>query len=853
MGQCFNALRSRWRRNSWLGGLGFALGLPCLLAGCGGKATLAPKEVPTIAWATPAAITCGTTLSATQLNAAASVPGAFAYSPSVGALLNAGPQTISVTFTPADSADYATATASVTIQVNQGTPIITWATPVAISYGTPLGAAQLDATSGNAAGSFAYVPPSGTVLPAGSQTLTATFTPTDPADFTMASASVTIQVNKSTPAIAWAAPAAIPYGTALGPAQLDASSGGVAGTFVYSPGAGTALTAGSHTLTVTFNPTDSADLNPATASVTIQVSQATPALTWASPAPIVYGTALGAAQLDATASVAGTFAYSPTAGALLGAGPHTLSVTFTPADTVDYAMATANTTQTVEQATPVLSWPTPAPISYGTLLGATQLDATASVPGNFQYLPAAGAILPAGAQTLSATFTPADSVDYAVASTSVVLNVSQATPIINWTPAGTIAVGMTLTSAQLDATANVGGTFVYSPAAVSTVDSPGPLSLSVIFTPTDQADYAIVEAGATLMVLPFGVVTWGDSLTIGDQGHIDQGAYPTELAELISLPVVNEAVNANTATQIGVREGGIPTYATVAGGSIPAADGVIVTFPDGYEPVTARGPAIGVGGVILGVHGLVTFDLASSVYTFTRTAPGSAVNAPGSPQFVVDTPYAPWIPVFWEGRNDIADVSRTVSDIAAQVAVVPAGQTFVVLADINGNDPNEWIGGPDYAYIIDLNNQLANIYGPHYLDIRQLLISSYDPAQANDVADFNHDDLPTSLRAIYTTATLLDSIGPNDTVLTVRDTAVGLQIGAILTIDTGANAENVYIAALSGDTATVERNRGGPNIAHAAGAPLTESDSFHLNAKGYQIVANAVAQFLSSYAGQAKK
>jgi lysophospholipase L1-like esterase len=99
----------------------------------------------------------------------------------------------------------------------------------------------------------------------------------------------------------------------------------------------------------------------------------------------------------------------------------------------------------------------------------------------------------------------------------------------------------------------------------------------------------------------------------------------------------------------------------------------------------------------------------------------------------------------------------------------------------------------------------------------------------------------------------LDSIGPNDTVLTVRDTAVGLQIGAILTIDTGANAENVYIAALSGDTATVERNRGGPNIAHAAGAPLTESDSFHLNAKGYQIVANAVAQFLSSYAGQAKK
>ena len=39
-----------------------------------------------------------------------------------------------------------------------------------------------------------------------------------------------------------------------------------------------------------------------------------PTITWASPASIVYGTALSAAQLDATANVAGTFAYSPAAG-----------------------------------------------------------------------------------------------------------------------------------------------------------------------------------------------------------------------------------------------------------------------------------------------------------------------------------------------------------------------------------------------------------------------------------------------------------------------------------------------------------------------------------------------------------
>jgi hypothetical protein len=45
---------------------------------------------------------------------------------------------------------------------------------------------------------------------------------------------------------------------------------------------------------------------------------------------------LSATQLDATASVAGTFVYSPAPGIALDAGNNqTLSVTFTPTDTTD--------------------------------------------------------------------------------------------------------------------------------------------------------------------------------------------------------------------------------------------------------------------------------------------------------------------------------------------------------------------------------------------------------------------------------------------------------------------------------------------------------------------------------------
>ena len=62
--------------------------------------------------------------------------------------------------------------------------------------------------------------------------------------------------------------------------------------------------------------------------------------TWAAPAFISYGTALSTNQLNATASVSGTFAYSPPLGTVLPAGTTNLSVVFTPTDTNDYSSAT---------------------------------------------------------------------------------------------------------------------------------------------------------------------------------------------------------------------------------------------------------------------------------------------------------------------------------------------------------------------------------------------------------------------------------------------------------------------------------------------------------------------------------
>ena len=124
---------------------------------------------------------------------------------------------------------------------------------------------------------------------------------------------------------------------------------------------------------------------------------------------------MSSTQLNATANVAGTFAYTPAAGAVLKAGTQTLSAVFTPADTSTYSSATATVQLTVNQATPTITWAAPAGIAPGTALSATQLDATANVPGTFVYNPAAGTVLTAGTQQLTAVFTPTDTTDYASA------------------------------------------------------------------------------------------------------------------------------------------------------------------------------------------------------------------------------------------------------------------------------------------------------------------------------------------------------------------------------------------------------------------------------------------------------
>ena len=89
-------------------------------------------------------------------------------------------------------------------------------------------------------------------------------------------------------------------------------------------------------------------------------------------------------------------------------------------------------TITAVKQTPIITWPTPEAITYGTALSTVQLNATANISGSpiagaFVYTPASGTVLQVGEnQQLSVEFTPADTIRYNSETAIVEIDVARA-------------------------------------------------------------------------------------------------------------------------------------------------------------------------------------------------------------------------------------------------------------------------------------------------------------------------------------------------------------------------------------------------------------------------------------------
>ncbi|MGD0734895.1 MAG: FG-GAP-like repeat-containing protein [Terracidiphilus sp.] len=375
-------------------------------------------------------------------------------------------------------------------------------------------------------------------LDAGTAPLTAVYNGSDSGQFAASTSPIVNEVvNQAQPVISWSSPVGITYGTPLGNTQLNATTT-VPGTLTYSPTSGTVLSAGPQELTVTFVPFDTVDYLGATAQVPITVSQAGTTVSWSNPAAITYGTPLSTTQLNATASVPGTYVYSPAAGTVLSGGLQTLKVTFTPADATDYIGSTGTAQIQINPATPVITWAAPAAITYGTALGASQLNASASTLGTLTYSPVTGTVLGAGPHTLTVSFAPDNPANYTTASGSVPIQVNQATPTVSWSAPASIAYGTPLSATQLNATATpAGGAFVYNP-PVGAILPVGTQTLSVIYTPPDTTDYTTASATVSVLVTAnLGLTSiQPSSATYGSQATtitlLGTGFAPTSVVQL---------------------------------------------------------------------------------------------------------------------------------------------------------------------------------------------------------------------------------------------------------------------------------------------------------------------------------
>jgi hypothetical protein len=408
--------------------------------------------------------------------------------------------------------------------------------------------------------------------------------------------------------------------------------------------------------------------------------RATPTITWPAPASIAYGTPLGAAQLNASASVAGTFAYSPAAGTLLDAGTQTLSATFTPSDGDRWATVTSTNTIVVNKAAATMSV-ADATFTYdgqphGVAVTVTGINNQPFTPVVVTYN--GSTTVPANAGTYAVDAHYGGSTNYLPVSRTATLTILKAGTTLTWPAPANIVYGTPLGAAQLSATANVPGTFVYSPAA-GIVLSAGTYTLSVTFTPTDTSNYTgasttrpltVTPAPLTLTannvskpygaplpafsVTPSGFVN-GDTMAAlaGTLGFVTSATATSPVGSYgvtpqgLSSPSYGIAfvagtltiVRASTATSVAASPNpdGLNQSVTLTAAVAVVAPGAGV--PSGIVQFFDGGTLLGGASIVSGSASLTTNGFSAGTHSISATYGGDAAFAPssGNGSFIVNS------------------------------------------------------------------------------------------------------------------------------------------------------------------------------------------------------------------------
>ena len=369
---------------------------------------------------------------------------------------------------------------------------------------------------------------------------------------------------------------------------------------------------------------------------------------------------MSAAQLDASSTIAGSFTYNPPAGTVIQSGNQTLSATFTPADTVHYSPATLTTTINVQPA-PLTVTANSRSKTYGqtvtfagteftnsTLVGS---DSVTSVT-----LTSAGAAANASVGGSPYSIAPGAAVGNGVTNYNITyvngyLTVGKATPVITWANPSRIIYPAALTGAQLDATANVPGLFVYNPPLGTVLAGGNGQTLSTTFTPADTTDYNTANASVTINVVtcdiaPSGLVSWwkadGNTFDVigGNTGTLENGVTytPGEVGQAFNFTADQQMVVLGSPANLQLQNFTIEAWvhranATAASSDTTAVNGSALLFGYGQG-----GYGLGMfpnGGLFLTQVGIGSVSATASV-TDTNWHHVAVTTSGGTVVFYID-------------------------------------------------------------------------------------------------------------------------------------------------------------------------------------------------------------------------
>ena len=521
----------------------------------------------------------------------------------------------------------------------------------------------------------------------GSYTITpsaAVFATGSDANYTITYATGLLTVNKATPTVTTPPTAGtIIYGQTLadsilsGGAATNVNNGdSVAGNFAFTT-PGIAPLAGSPNVSVTFMPTDTANYNPAMATTSVMVNPAVLTIT-ASDTNKAYGQTVSFAGTEFTPAglINGDSVTNVTLdsdGATNTALANTYAITVTNAmgnGLANYVINYVNGTLTVSKATPVLTAPTAAAITYGQTLadsilsGGTATNANNGDPvaGSFAFTTPATAPS-VGTAPQDVTFTPTDTANYSNATTTVSVTVNSACSV------PTIVGGIDPNGTNVTA---------FSLVAFALTNVTGTMPVAYQWRNNDVDIVNATNSSYTNL-----------SLTVADAGNYvcvvsnDCGAITSSIVVLTVNPQTPLIATAPTATT-SITYGQTLFNAGLTGGSVTNAEGATVTGTFAYTSPSAT-PNAGTAsqGVTFTPDDTVNYTTAATTVSVTvnKATPTATLAVNNSP-------------VTYGGLGEAATVSVTASNTPGAVANILTGGTasqtnagtYVVTADYVPDD-----------------------------------------------------------------------------------------------------------------------------------------------------------------------